>query len=122
MSYATTADLAAYLGVNVDDLPTNAASILDQASDVINWSTLGRINITDTDQVNAAKKATCQQYEYWDVVGQDNDISGIAYKSVSIGTFSAQYSDQSKYIQMLAPRARRTLVLSGLLYRGVRMV
>jgi len=122
MAYATPTQLAAFLGVNISDLPANAASILEQASDVIDWATFGRIDVAESDQAAAAQKATCQQYEYWDSVGAESDITGMNFKSVSIGTFSAQYADQSKQLPTLAPRARRTLFLAGMLYRGVRMI
>lgn len=123
MSYATTIELAAYLGIPVNNLPANAATILNNASDIIDWVTLGRIDTEDVDQAAAASKATCQQYEYWASIGEDQDISGITYRNISIGTFSAQFTDNgNKQPQVLSPRARRTLSLAGLLYRGVRMI
>lgn len=121
MAYATTAQLTAYLGY---PSPSNATNLLERASDVIDYATMGRIDVTDTEQASVAQKATCQQVEYWLEVGVESDISGAEYKSISIGTFQATYNTDGQGIKSntLAPRARRTLFLGGMLYRGVRMI
>jgi hypothetical protein len=121
MAYATLAQLASYLGVAQSALPSNANILLDRASDLIDYITLGRIEIADAEQAAVAQKATCQQVEYMIEYGEiDKDEN--AYKSVSIGTFSATFGDKSSGMKTLSPRARRTLFLAGMLYRGVRMI
>jgi hypothetical protein len=121
MAYATLAQLASYLGVAQSALPQNANILLDRASDLIDYITLGRIDSSDTSQATTAQKATCQQVEYMIEHGE-LDKSENGYKSLSIGNFSATFSDKSEGMKTLAPRARRTLFLAGMLYRGVRMI
>lgn len=121
MAYATTADLATYLGVTVGSLPSNANILLERATDIIDYATMGRLDVTDTTQANVAKKATCQQAEYYITIGTDYDISGRDYEQLSIGSWSANFRDDSS-TPTIAPRARRTLFLAGYLYRGVRMI
>ena len=121
MAYATTTDLATYLGVTVGSLPSNASILLERASDVIDYATMGRLDVTDTTQANVAKKATCQQVEQFILVGTEYDISGREYEQLSIGSWSANWKDSDTNLT-IAPRARRTLFLAGYLYRGVRMI
>lgn len=119
MAYATTTELADYLGVNEADLPSDADRLLDRASDTIDYYTLDRIDETVTEEANAAKKATMAQYEWWSEF--DEFMTSTFLSSIDIGPFSADISGGSNENQIpeLAPRARRYLFLSGLLYGGV---
>jgi hypothetical protein len=127
MAYATTTQLQAYLGTA--SLPADAQRLLNRASDLVDFVTLGRIETTDTEQMLAARNATCAQVEYWITMGEDTDISGASYESISIGTFqmttSSSESSKTKSLGSkhgLAPRAGRILFLAGMTYRGVRMI
>lgn len=127
MAYATTTQLQAYLGGA--SLPADAQRLLDRASDLVDYLTLGRIDTTVTEQANAAKNATCAQVEYWMTMGEQTDISSSSTTSISIGTFqmsdSGSSSNQSTQLgskHAMAPRARRILFLAGLAYSGVRMI
>jgi hypothetical protein len=124
MAYATTTQLQAYLGTA--SLPADAQRLLNRASDLVDFVTLGRIETTDTEQVLAAQNATCAQVEYWIEMGEDKDINGESYDSISIGTFQMVNSGSSSYSlgnkHGLAPRAGRFLFLAGMAYRGVRMI
>lgn len=121
MAYATTTDLANYLGIAVSQLPSNASILLERASELIDYATLNRLDTSITEQANAAKKATCQQAEYFISFGTEYDISGRDYEQLSIGSWTANFQDNSS-TPTIAPRAKRTLFLAGLLYRGVRMI
>lgn len=121
MAYATEQDLADYLGVSLADLPDDAERLLERASEDIDYYTLGRAT-----QSEATKLATCAQIEMWLEVGEETDIRG-ALQSFSIGRWSATYAGAAGGAgsgggpPALAPRARRHLLLAGLLYRGVAM-
>jgi hypothetical protein len=95
--------------------------MLERASELIDYATLGRIDATDTEQAETAKKATCQQVEYYLAVGE-TDKTGEIFKSFSIGSFNAQLDEKRGQLNILSPRAKRTLLLAGMLYRGVRLV
>jgi hypothetical protein len=122
MAYATSDELQAYLGGSA--LPSDANRLLERASDLIDYATYGKINISDTEQLAVAKKATCAQVEYWISVGENIDISGYEFESISIGTFQMTKPDNvgGSNQQALAPRTRRILFLAGMLYRGVKMI
>jgi hypothetical protein len=119
MAYATTVQLQAYLGGGA--LPPNAARLLDRASELIDYITMGRIETSIVEQANAAQKATCQQVEFWMQVGEDRDINNDQYESLRIGSWSATYNTDY-VLNVISPRAKRTLYLAGMLYRGVRMI
>lgn len=118
MAYATTTDLQTYLG---GSLPPNPQRLLDRATEVIEYYTFGKIQTSNADEAEVASKATCQQVEFWMQQGEDGDISGNQYKQISIGTWNATFADGFQS-PSLAPRAKRTLFLAGMLYRGVRMI
>ena len=123
MAYATEQDLADYLGVDIQDLPADAERLLERASEDIDYYTLERIDAENAEHLDAAKKAVCAQVEMWIEVGEETDIRG-ALASFSIGRWSATYASGSNGggPPKLAPRARRYLLVAGLLYRGVAMV
>lgn len=126
MAYATTTELQEYLGGA--SLPSDANRLLERASDLVDYATFGKLDPTDTEQMDVAKKATCAQVEYWMSVGENIDVSGSSYNSISIGTYSATFSNSSSSKSTgnqelaMAPRARRILFLAGYTYRGVRMI
>lgn len=113
MPYATKADLAAYLGVAEQDLPADADRLLQRATELIDEATLGRIDPADTDHADAARQATCAVVEAWLQAGEERDITG-QRGGVTLGSLRIDELPQG-----LPPRARRHLMLAGLLYRGV---
>lgn len=123
MAYATTQQLADYLGVELVDLPADASRLLDRASEDIDFQTLNRASDKFADggavYVAAIQKATCAQVEYWITDGESVSI-GPALKSYRMSKYAAEYADAGGPPR-LAPRARQFLLLTGLLYRGVSL-
>lgn len=122
MSYATKTDLSAYTGIPETELPADSARLIKRASELIDMATLNRIDTTDTEHAEAAKNASCAQVEYWLQAGEHQDVTG-PIQGYSIGSFQVQFGAGDNRISPteLAPRAKRYLFLSGLMYRGVGM-
>src|SRR5690606_27078132 len=114
----TEADLAEYLGVGESQLPDDAGRLLERASELVDYLTLGRINPGNPEHAKAAKLATCAQVESWLETEEVGDKQGNV-KRFSLGRFSMDFGDQG--VPQVAPRAHRYLLLAGLLYRGVAM-
>ena len=114
MAYATLTELADYLGVLESDLPDDVERLLERASDLIDYYTLGRIEAGEI-----ASKATVRQYEWWSQFDEFNTQQ--FFSEISIGPFSASNRGQNAGggPPELAPRARQLLMLNGYLYRGV---
>ena len=120
MVYATTTELAGYLGVDETELPDDASRLLERASEFMDYVTLNRIDDTETDQAEAARKATCAQIEYWQELGGDELGLMSKINTISIGEFSMSGgSGSGSDIAQLADRAQHYLFLEGLLYSGV---
>jgi hypothetical protein len=115
MSYATVSELSNFTGIPEIDLPADTNRMLQRASELVDFATMNRINATDTVHMEAAKKATCAQVEYWIEVDESMDKIG-APEAFNIGSFS-----MNGKLPELSQRARRILFLAGLLYRGVSM-
>ena len=122
MAYATTTELAEYLGLDETDLPDDADRLLDRASEMIDYYTLNRIDEEDEDKAEAAKKATVAQVEWWIEFGDELGLTAV-FNQISIGNFSAQTGggQQESQISKLAPRAKQELFKAGLLNRGVSL-
>ena len=121
MAYATTTELADYLYIDEADLPDDAERLLDRASELVDYVTLERIDETDTEEAEAAKKATMAQYEWWAESGDELGVTS-SFDSISIGEFSvSNYAGSEGAVKPggLAPRAAQYLQLAGLLYGGV---
>ena len=122
MAYATTAQLAEYLGVQVADLPDDADRLLDRASELIDYYTLFRIDEDDNDQTEAARQATMAQYEWWAEIGDELGIMS-EIMQMSIGSFSTQLkTGGNREMSQVAPRAKQYLLKEGLTYRGVASI
>jgi len=117
--YATTTELATYLGITVASLPADATRLLTRASELIKYAVIDNIDSTNDDHTEALQLATCAQIEYWLEMGESISISSGSYKSVGIGSFSVSYTGSSAS-QQLAVRSRTYLQDQGLLYRGVK--
>ncbi len=130
MAYATGPELQVYLGGA--SLPSDTNRLLERASDLIDYTVMGKLDPNNVEQMEVAKNATCAQVEYWLTVGEQIDVAGsqAQYYSISIGTYQATSSSSSSsenksgtsQTDSLAPRAKRILFLAGMLYRGVRMI
>jgi len=118
MAYATVDELVAYLGVEPDEAPERAETLLERASDLIDTVTLDRVDTTDEDHVQAARDAVCAQVEFWMENGEEVDIGG-RVSEYQVGHLRVRYGQDARDRPSLAPRARRHLLLGGLLFRGV---
>lgn len=120
MAYATLAHLADWLMIPQDQLNANSSRYLWRASELIDYVTFGKIDPDNEEQMEYVISAVCCQVEYWLTVGELDTQSPVS--SYNIGNFSVNYaSGTDGGAKALSPRARRFLVLSGLLYRGVGM-
>lgn len=121
MAYANTTELADYLGVDEADLSPDAPRLLERASDLIDYITRNKIDVSIVSQEDAARKATCAQYEWWAETGDELGIIS-QLNSMSIGEFSfsggSSQTIQNR-ISTIAPRVEQYLFLEGLLYGGV---
>ena len=122
MVYATTTELAEYLGTDESSLPEDATRLLARASELIDYITRNRVDVSIIKQEEAARKATCAQYEWWAEVGDELGLmSQISSMSIAEFSFSGGSSQQSK-LKTIAKRTKQYLYLAGLLYRGVGLV
>lgn len=92
--YATTTDLANYLGAAP---PLDAARLLADASRMLDAQVLAycRYDVvtatgmpSDTDVATAISRAVCAQVAWWGEVGDSTGAAGAGYGSVSIGSVS----------------------------------
>jgi len=118
MAYATPQDLAEYLAVDPTQLPADVERLLERASEAVDYLTLGRVDPSNPEHLEAARKATCAQVEAWMQTDEVGDKQG-PVKSFTIGRFSMDFGEAG--VPTVAPRARRYLLLAGLLYRGVQV-
>ena len=120
-TYATTADLAEYLGIAEASLPADSQRLLKRASELIKYMCIDNIDSTNADHTEVLTLATCAQCEYWISTGEAVSISS-GVKSISIGSFSVDYVDSANgsNTSQLATRARHYLNDQCLLYRGVK--
>jgi len=116
--YATKINLAAFLGISENQLPEDSERLLKRASEVIQQSTLSKIDLNKEVHVEIAQLATCAQVEYWINMSESSAISG-SVSSFSLGDLSMNMSESTNK-GMLSPRAKSYLNSCGLLYRGVR--
>lgn len=119
MAYATTNELASYLGVAVDDLAPDAERLLERASELADYLSKGSIDTDNTVHMDGARSAVCSQVEFWLSMGE-TDIGG-QLSGYSIGSFSVQFDGEgaNSFKNQVSPRAKRHLFLAGLLNRSV---
>lgn len=120
MAYATTDDLKVYL--YLDTAPDGSERLLERASELIELLMYDNYDSTKVNHVEAAKKATCAQVEYWLESGEGINVTGPlrGYKS---GDLSMQFGGKDGATSgagHLAARASIHLNKEGLLYRGVK--
>lgn len=117
--YATTEQLATYLGMPEESLPSDSLRMLTRASELVQQATMGNVDSANADHLEAAQLATCAQVEYWMGSGEDVSKNG-NFSSLSIGSFSVNYGSSVGSDRQFSPRARNYLMHAGLLYRGVK--
>lgn len=120
MAFATIADLEEYTGI--DPAPSDSQRLLDRASEFIEYLMLDNYNSLNALHVEAAKKATCAQVEYWIEAGENLSVTG-NLRGYSSGDLSMQFGGKDGATSgtgHLADRARIHLNKECLLYRGFR--
>ncbi|MCX4832327.1 hypothetical protein OG746_26680, partial [Streptomyces sp. NBC_01016] len=113
--YATTAQLAEYLGT---DPPAGAERLLAQASQLLDADfLLAAFYDTDAEGMpadpvvsEAFATAVCAQVEFWGEVGEETDVSG-PLQGVTLGSLSLQFGagDNRSSPSYYAPRLVRAL-------------
>lgn len=123
--YATNEQIAEYMGIDEEDLPSNIETLKNRAIDLIDYVTLNKIpdyyldsddEFTNTDIETAVSKAMGAIIQYWEEMDETMDIYG-QISSFQISKFSMVFKDGKTPV--LAPRAKRILFLVGLMFRGV---
>lgn len=114
-TYATATDVQAYLGKTP---PSDVDRLIERASELVDYLTLGKINTENAEHVEAAKKAVCAQIEYWMWLGESQSETGIS--AYSVGDFSIDFANGRA--AGVAPRTMQYLWLAGLINRGVTRV
>lgn len=123
MAYATGEQLGSYLEGGNAAVPSDAARLLDRASELVDDHVVTAVYDvdeqdmpTDPKVIAALADAVCAQVEYWLTGDEEDDILG-PLESTSIGGMSqAHGSGQNRVTPMyLAPRAARHLRKAGLL-------
>lgn len=128
MAYATVDDFEAYL--DGEALPSNAARLLDTASDLIDDMLVGAIydvdengDPTDPADIATLKKATCAQAQYLAMLGDETGAqANFASASAGAVSFSRMIgSSPSRTIvsARYAPQAVSILRTAGFLPVGV---
>ena len=110
-AYATTDELAAYLGT---DAPADAERLLERASDLIDATVVTPYAVdddgipTDPDVAAACSKAACAIVEAWMETGEANDIDGLAGTQYALAGYSGKRAPR------IPPRAKDALRCAGL--------
>ena len=93
-AYATTAELAAWLGT---DAPEDSERLLRRASELLDATVYGAYAVdaatglpADSGAAAALRDAACAQVEFWAEVGEAHDLDGGAGSQVSIGGLAMQ--------------------------------
>ncbi len=130
MAYATTAELALYLGVQENELPADAGRMLDRASEEIDYWTRGRAPGATTDGATAVKNAVCALLESWINGGEPVAAATGDIASYTAGKVSVTYAQGGQTTRSatsvagakLPPRAYQYLLTAGLLSAGVPVI
>lgn len=117
--YATKSDLAEYMGIKEDALPSGVEILLKRASELVQIAMRGNYNPKNDEHVEAAKLAVCSQCQNW-FETETNGVSDNNVASYSLGELSITYSDVDKYSNKLCTVAIRYLNYKHLLYKGMR--
>lgn len=119
VQFATSTQLTARLS-SAYTTPTNADQLLQKASELIDYVTMGAAQISYNDGTQALKDAlamaTCDQVEYWLEVGEEHDVVGVTGQVVA-GRLMIQ-----RMPPFLGPRPLRGLIAAGLYWAGAAAV
>lgn len=134
MAWATSEQLAAYMGIDEAELPATPEQVtrlLERATELLDAIVLGAYVPADAYPVVVERmaRATCAQVEYWlgkpdvldasDVLGAGGGIESYRAGSLSVNYATAMSSSGRPVAQRLAPRARDALFMAGMLNRAV---
>lgn len=117
-AYATTSQLADWLGESATALPDDALRLLERASEVVETYCLAGYaadrdgNPADPDERAYLADAACAQVEFWGLVSEEHGIAGVTTGTMSAGGISHDMPRE------LAPRARAVLDRGGFLTPG----
>lgn len=124
VDYATKTDLANYLGVNENDLPSESGTYISRASEMVCIAMKSNYNPTNPEHVEAAKLATCAQCKEWVDRGSttvmDNNIASYSLGELSVTYANNSNTDNTQKTNTLSYDAIRYLNYKHLLYRGMR--
>lgn len=120
LPYATTAQLAEWMGVTESDLPEEATRLILRASELVQSVSRNNYDETNFDHVEAVQHATCAQVDYWITGPGEQREYGGNVESEQIGKFSVNYG-KGQSEPRIAPRTRDYLLTAGLLYAGVSL-
>lgn len=119
VEYASSEDLAKYIGKSIDELPKGVNILIKRASELVCISMRNNFNPENAAHIEAAKLAVCSQCQNW----IENEVSAVSDNNVSsfsLGELSITYSDIAKYPNKLCSTAAMYLNYKHLLYKGMR--
>lgn len=116
MGYTTVVGISEYMSVDEEDLPNDINRMIDRASDLIDYYSLGNVDSDNSRHIEVAKKATNAQVEFWLNTNDELNIMHVFQGIQAGGDISI---DRDGQLPELAPRARQALVLGGLYNRSV---
>lgn len=112
--YATKQELADYLEVDLNDITEHQEMLLSRASRFVDTKTRNPDGV-DTEDESVAKQAVLEQVEWWIATGDENEQ--LQYlQDFDVGEFEFDEAN----LPSMCPKAKRTLVLNGLLDKGVK--
>lgn len=117
--YATLADLATYMFVSEEELPSNSERSLFTASNQIEYLVLNNYNSSNLNHIEAIRNATCAQAEY--LIENPNAVYGNEIESFSSGKTSAKIRNENLSYKGFSNMAINFLNKEGLLYRGAKL-
>lgn len=124
VDYATKADLAKYLGISENDLPSEADTYISRASEMVCIAMRNNYNPNNAEHVEAAKLATCAQCKEWVDRGSttviDNNIASYTLGELSVTYANNSNENSTPKTNALSYDAIRYLNHKHLLYRGMR--
>ena len=113
VAYATSAEYSVFVDgdapAGIDRLLVRATEIVDDHVRVAYAVDTVTQLATDTDIAEALSDATCAVVEFWQEVGEEHDIDGLAGTEIKVGGYSGKRAPE------LSPRAHRILSTAGLM-------
>lgn len=116
MAYATTSDLGEWL--DPEPVPSNAARLLEQASDDLDEVLIGAVYDVDDPDVLAVLKAACVRQVHWLMERDDETGANSDVQSMTVGQRSftrRAVGSAAGAAPRIGPRAAQKLRNAGLL-------